>query len=489
MRFPKNAFPIVTAILFCMFTQNVRAEKTDTITQYGITWKLSEPAEVGQFVTGDYYVVGECEVVSINPPPGNGRNGSELNPPLNDHASGYDSREEGHRYDSKMCAPLPIHMKPGDALISTISVSDTEWKTIPRWLRKSVKSPCPVKSACVLTCLAAAAPADAFRPSYCDRSQKLYLARNLKRNLLPSLPYGKDTFGTEQAVVTLKEFEDHYSRVWLDLVFFSFDAPVEYQPQYGRELGMAAGLASLILMTDLPPERKEKLLIGFVQNGIDLWGIVRAGFHGWEAWGGHGSGRKWPIVFAGIMLGDDEMASPNKSYPQCQFGEDMQTLYKRCWTGANVVYAGHQGVDTNGHDVNTRTPGWGQYEHLQPKDWPIDPEEPGMNEAYRRGCTSIAWVGEALAARIMHAEKYWDHDAFFSYVDRWMTEDDTAFLVTITSQTMFPPYPAGGLTYPDYCQQRQTWDPFVTEMWRKYRNNLPVGENGEKTPPAEVTWK
>ncbi len=227
-------------------------------------------------------------------------------------------------------------------------------------------------------------------------------------------------------MVTLKEIEDHYSRVWLDLVFFSFDAPIEYQPQYGRELGRAAGLASLILMTDLPPAKKEKLLIGFVQNGIDLWGIVRAGFHGWQAHGGHGSGRKWPIVFAGIMLGDDAMASPNKSYPDCQFGEDMQTLYRRCWTGAKVVYAGHMGVDKNGHDVNTRTPGWGQYEHLQPKDWPIDPEEPGMNEAYRRGCTSLAWVGEALAARLMHAEKYWDHDAFFSYVDRWMTEDDTA---------------------------------------------------------------
>ena len=108
---------------------------------------------------------------------------------------------------------------------------------------------------------------------------------------------------------------DHYSRVWLDLVFFSFDAPMEYQPQYGRELGRSAAVASLILMTDLPPAKKEKLLIGFVQNGIDLWGIVRAGFHGWQARGGHGSGRKWPIVFAGIMLGDDEMASPTKSYP------------------------------------------------------------------------------------------------------------------------------------------------------------------------------
>jgi hypothetical protein len=166
----------------------------------------------------------------------------------------------------------------------------------------------------------------------------------------------------------------------------------------------------------------------------------------------------------------------------------MQTLYKRCWTGANVVYAGHMGVDKNGNNASNQV-GWGQYEHLQPKDWPIDPDEPGMNEGYRRGCTSVAWVGEALAARILHAEKYWDHDAFFSYVDRWMTEDDTEFLKIIQAQTNFPPYPAGGLTYPDYCWQRQTWDPFIMEMWKKYRDNLPVGPNGEKTPPAETTWK
>ncbi len=459
---------------------NAQAEKTDTITQYGITWKLNAPAEVGQFVTGDYYVVGNCEVVAITPPPGNGRNGSELNPPLNDYHSGYDSREGGERYDARMCARLPIQMKPGDALISTISVSDKELGKIPSWFRRSDKSDCPVKSACVLTCLAAAAPADAFRPSYGDRSQKIYLAGNLRRNLLPSLPYGKDSFPIEQGAPTVEELAEHYNRVWLDLVFFSWDAPVEYQPQYGRELGRAAAVASLALMTDLPPAKKEKLLIGFVQNGIDLWGIVRAGFHGWEAWGGHGTGRKWPIVFAGIMLGDDEMASPNKSYPKCEFGEDMQTLFKRCWTGAKVVYAGHMGVDRNGNDVNKKV-GWGQYEHLQPKDWPIDPDEPGMNEGYRRSCTSLAWVGEALAARIMHAEKYWDHDAFFSYVDRWMTEDDTAFLKTITAQT--------GLTYPDWCWQRQTYDPFIVEMWKKYRNDLPLGPNGEKTPPAEVTWK
>jgi hypothetical protein len=452
--------------------------KTDTVTQYGITWKLSKPAEVGQFVTGDYYVVGDCEVASITPPPGNGRNGCELNPPLDDNHSGYDSREEGHRYDAKMCTPLPITMKPGDALMSSISVTDQEYnKAFHRWFRKSVITPCPVKSVCVLTCLASAVPADAFRPSYCDRTQKIYLARNLKRNLLPSLPYGRDTFDLDLGVsIPVDELADHYNRVWLDLVFFSFDAPVEYQPQYGRELAEAPGVASLALLTDLPPERKERLLIGLVQNGIDLWGIVRAGFHGWPAHGGHGSGRKWPIIFAGIMLGDDAMASPTKTYPNVQFGEDMQTLFKRSWTGANVVYAGHQGVDKNGEDINKRDPGWGQYEHLQPKEWASQ-----MNESYRR-LNGNAWVAEALAARIMHAEKNWDHDAFFAYMDRWMTEDDSEFIKTIQAQK-------GWDFSADWDRQRETWYPFVNEIWKKYRDNLPPGPNGETTPPAEETWK
>jgi len=142
----KNVYLIVTAILSCIFAQSVRAERTDTITQYGITWKLSEPAEVAQFVTGDYYVVGACEVVSITPPSGNGRNGSELNPPIVDNASGYASREEADRYDPKMCTLLPIHVKPGDALISTISATDEELAKLPAWIRRNEHFSSPVKS-------------------------------------------------------------------------------------------------------------------------------------------------------------------------------------------------------------------------------------------------------------------------------------------------------------------------------------------------------
>ena len=35
----------------------------------------------------------------------------------------------------------------------------------------------------------------------------------------------------------------------------------------------------------------------------------------------------------------------------------------------------------------------------------------------------------------MHAEKIWNHDAFFAYVDRWMTEDDKPFRDEIFKKT------------------------------------------------------
>ena len=46
--------------------------------------------------------------------------------------------------------------------------------------------------------------------------------------------------------------------------------------------------------------------------------------------------------------------------------------------------------------------GWGPYEHTPPSQW-----KAGQNtsESYRRCCTSVGWVAQALALRLMHAEK------------------------------------------------------------------------------------
>jgi hypothetical protein len=429
---------------------------TESVSQHGITWSFSEKVKVGRFVNGDHYVVGPATIVAIVPKPENDRNGSVLNVPMAPGKSGFDSRAPGGRYDPKLSAKLPIQMKPGDMLISSISVDEVG--KIKAALRPSDSTNSPVRSVSVLTCLAEAAPQDAFRPSYADyREQKIYLARNLRRELLPRLPRAGVPFKIEMGPdFTLEEWAKRFERPWLDVCFFGFDAAVEYQPHYGREVGRAVGIASLLLCLDFTPEEKEKLLIGFVQYGIDLWGMVRAGYSGWPAHGGHGTGRKWPIVFAGILLGDEDMQSPKKRFPNAKFGEDMQTMHGKGWTGATALYAGHVGAEGSKTEK-----GWGAYEHLPPSEWVSN-----LGESYRRTCTSLAWVGQALAARILHAEKVWDHDAFFDYVDRWMTEDDTKHIEEIKK--------AKGWDFSmPWARQRQAWDPFVEQMWAKYRQNLP----------------
>ena len=46
----------------------------------------------------------------------------------------------------------------------------------------------------------------------------------------------------------------------------------------------------------------------------------------------------------------------------------------------------------------------------------------------------------------MHAEKVWDHDAFFAYVDRWMTEPDLPNLKAIKDAK-----------FGDYTAPRMSW--------------------------------
>lgn len=433
-------------VLTSKSTIEVNLQLQESISSHGITWRFDNIVEVGQFVNGDYYIVGPVTIISISPEPVDGRNGSVLNLPSDQNRSGFDDRVSADRYDPTLCVELPLHMEPGDALISSISVQSVG--ELPSAFRPSEPSISPVQSVSVLTCIERAVAPTAFRPSYCDRDQKIYYADSIHWNLLPQL----------QKVPNIPDLEilaDHFQRPWLEVCFFSFDAAAEYQSQYGRETGRAAGMVTLALMLDFTSEEKERLLINFMQYGIDLWGIIRAGYPGWQAHGGHGSGRKWPIIFTGIILGDSQMQSPQTLYPKLYFGEDMQTMYDSCWTGANVVYAGHIGPD--GNDFR---PGWGPYEHLYPSQW-----ESKIGEDYRRCCTSIAWVGQALAARIMGAKDLWNHDAFFDYVDRWMYEDDSAHIVEIQNAT--------GWNYSmSWARQGQTWDTFINNMWSNYRSEF-----------------
>ena len=76
----------------------------------------------------------------------------------------------------------------------------------------------------------------------------------------------------------------------------------------------------------------------------------------------------------------------------------------------------------------------------------------------------------------MKAEKGWDHDAFFAYMDRWMYEDDAEFVKMIKT--------ALGVDYEGkpWCLGMHAFpgdEKFTDEMWAQYRQSAGM------TPVAE----
>ena len=192
---------------------------------------------------------------------------------------------------------------------------------------------------------------------------------------------------------------------------------------------------------DVPREKKEKLTIELIQRGIDLYGLAMVGGY-WNEGGGHSSGRKWPILFASIMLNEPSLTQLPAS---AIFQEDTQTYYGKGWFGQDALYwmVQHHGPRST-------------YEEKPPEQWEKWDE---TTESYRICCNAVAWVGTALAAREMKAIRLWNHDAFFDYVDRWMRKDD--------------PYADARGKYGRPNKETTTFDPFVTAMWEAHRKDAP----------------
>ena len=97
-----------------------------SVERHGITWTFEKPARCGQFVNGDWYVVGPVTVVAMDPKPvydgKDVRNGSMLNPPALGMSQAFDTRSiKPESFKKDLLAKLPVAMKPGDSLVSAIS--------------------------------------------------------------------------------------------------------------------------------------------------------------------------------------------------------------------------------------------------------------------------------------------------------------------------------------------------------------------------------
>ncbi len=410
------------------------------LSQFGITWTFDRNYPVGQFANGDWWVLGPVRIIQITPTSidVNGRtmNGSMVNPsPRSGLVQGYDSAMYGQYaspgdYDPALNAALgvsltnPLVLQPHSSLVSTIShpVAGTR----PQLL-----------AAAVLTVLPAPAAVGSFRPSYCGNDKTiLYSSSQLNLSLLAKLTQVSST-------PSFAEVEAYFERPWLDHVSIwagRYIHPARNMPDYGREICDRVSTGALMLHLNVPDSMKETLLVRYVQLGIDLWGIAQDGGY-WAAAAGHMSGRKWPILFAGLMLGDAGMSDIGFD-SGIAFGEDGQTFYvQETPPGSGIYNNGYGGYGSQ----HLGLPEWGTAHWRRPwwddADWFGDP--------YRLCCTAHVWWGQLLAAYIMGAKPLWNHDELFDYQDRYLAMN----------------LQLGILDW------RLSWRDFYLDMWEAYRAN------------------
>jgi hypothetical protein len=452
-----------------------------SVTQYGITWMFDKAYEVGQYVTGDYWVVGPVKVVSITNSwhthgfsPTADQDGSMVNPPTTG-TQGYDNTVNGYtaslNVGKSIRAGIPLNLAANSSLVSTVSwLYSSETNTEPGCpsFNGGTGTPRPVlRDGAVLTCVATAPAAGSFRPPYCGNDKtakytKADLNYSLLGNLTPPPVYPQVTI-----------LENAFARPWLDHFngyMGGFVHPSENMPQYGQDMSNLMGEVALALHLDfskLPGSpSKEKTLIGLVQWGIDLKAIVdNGGF--WECNGGHASGRKWPILFAGLMLNDTGMknigqksgdylysgsyGAGNEPPDYVYFGEDDQTFYVKDADIYPTPYERHEksGFVWYGHGNPGKKKDYLEYEskHKGLPEWGIrhatDPNRDGLdwgNASYRTCCTGGAWGGFVLAAHIMNATSLWNHDALFDYVDRYIEIETKEKGLTSAQDRLFVVY-------------------------------------------------
>jgi len=387
------------------------ASSCSSITQYGITWTFDKSYSCGQFVLGDWWVVGPVKVTGISPNPiytsTKVRNGYMVNPAGSVSGHAFDDR--ANQYKSSLNpSPLPLNLSVNSSLVSTISNPEvttcfTAGKA-PGWTRRNGGcSAAKLWKSAVLTVLPSAAPSGSFRPAFAGTSKNVYSSTNLRRDLTNlNLP-------VPTTLPNLTLIKEKVKYIFPDIVVgwsSSFTKPIDnLWGGYGADFAAETGEIALLTLTNISEADKEVLRLGLVQLGIDLHGILKSGGY-WPADGGHAPGRKLPILYAGLLLNNSEMLSIGTAYPpnSNKFGEDCQTYYD---SPEIPNYSGVPGL-----------PKWG-IRHCQDLNY-TRPEWHGQ-DGYRL-LNAEAWVGQALTARLLGLEKIWNNQAYFDYEDRYSQE-------------------------------------------------------------------
>ncbi|MEK6908933.1 MAG: fibronectin type III domain-containing protein [Nanoarchaeota archaeon] len=407
-----------------------------SITRYGITWNFQTPVECGQFANGDWWVIGPVTITSTSPLQIPGRHGSWLNPSFRSGLSGqpYDDRlsnNDGPSYDATLRPTFPLTITASASLLSTESQTTPStcgatygWDAV-----NSITFSCTrgfVRDAAVLTILTQVPPANSFRPTYFGTDKTIRFNKNqLDYNRLGRLTPSS----APPSPLNISQIEKTFERVNVQTNYWRTEGvqPSLGASGYGGAFALDVSYIAILVNLNYTNAEKERLVVMLTQLGIDFYGAFNNRVNVNDSWfpnGGHGSGRLFPILFAGALLNDQGMSrirfdNTDPGY----FGDTGQTfavtnypvntppsVIPECSAGGvNCGYGGYTSADIG-------LPDWG-WNHW---DDPRGDNVIWTGNGYRICCTASSWVGYALAAHIMGITDLWNHDVYFPYMDRYM---------------------------------------------------------------------
>ncbi|MEN8157056.1 MAG: T9SS type A sorting domain-containing protein [Bacteroidota bacterium] len=451
-----------------LYTFTVEGDANVTVLeQYGIEWYIQGAPEYGQYTNGEWWVVGPVTLVKITPqsikynmqtlPDGTPLpagveshdidriiNGSMINPPI-----GYD-----HGYDDEMTIWKPItnsypERVPGyagnksfykEALnIARIDTGGGSYAPIseqhPRIVQpnssivSTISTDIPDRPTLEVTAILtvvdeADKPVEGdFRPSYCGDDKKSYFN-------ISDLDYSSlKTLERAENFLSLEEAESFFERNWIDYIpewIGEFThAKQNMKVSYGAGVASMISLGALALNTEYGngTADKEILLKRVVQLGLDLYGAVTqpGGENIFRNNGGLLVGRKFPVVLAGKVLGNDDILNIGSLRPDIHFHEDDQSFYV---AQSDIDLTNGPSWNPDSRDVVTMAyqtediglPEWGIVHATQPersnKFW---------ETSYRRCCNVSSVQGSVLAAHAMGIKENWAHNELFDYLDRYLS--------------------------------------------------------------------
>jgi len=311
------------AVTVFALPNHAASQENGTVTQivdFGVKWSFEKPVRAGKFANGHYWVLAPVTLTSISPEFDGSQNGWEVNPD-NPKEQGFDAR--AYYFDASRVPALPYTASTEQSIVKSVAVTD-----------KKKCRPC-IRTVSVLTVLKEVPPDDGesvFRPPYFGADKPLISVNRLRTELLPN-------FDKVRKAPSFREISKRYAITHLDhqnTWVGRFLHPSEAMPDYGSDIANYNASSALGLMLSGKEEAKRKALIRYVNNGIDLFFMMKGGVTWWPA-GGHGEGRKLPIVFASVMLDMPEMLEYPAMTGRRVFGENGGAAYSE--TAGVSLYA------------------------------------------------------------------------------------------------------------------------------------------------------